>query len=467
MADYLDQETVLMGAQFRFLRDTGKVDPDLLSEFSEFVKGYVRRWEPIKREDVDFESYLEQSHYSGAKKEILRDIKKNMICRPTTVRYNGFGKAEFINICPGFESWVHGVYSVFKYVRCINAPDDTWKVYVAPLIHAVEAVVCKDSHFAKYIPVIDRAGVIFERLSKFPGPYYVTDYTSFEASFSPQILNAAEGNLYRHMLQDFNEVDDIVKQMIGWHHIRYRNFSVKVRGTRMSGDCNTSLGNGFTNLMLTSFMCHKLGIDFDGFVEGDDGEFAFSAEPDFSIITRLGFVIKFSPHSTIYTTSFCGLMLSRSLALFSDPVFEVVKFGWTTSQQRHSKKKAVLRGLLRAKALSLFYCHPRCPMLTVMALKFMQLTKSDSPIWASNYWESQLVRETIKYQNRAYSEFALGITPEDREDFERLYGISPQVQICFENYIKTLTSICALDHWTIDEMMRHTLYGRINEHYVR
>lgn len=468
MADYLDQPTILNGAKYRFLRKTLQPDRGLLAEFRMFVRRTVRElFQPLKREDVDYEKYLEQSHYTVKQKEKFRDIKKNQHAPPKGITYKSFGKAEFINVCPKFQSETRGLTAVLKNVRCINGPEDRWKVYVAAIIHAVEKRVCSLKYFAKYIPVKDRARVIYERLSSFPGPYYVTDYTSFEASFVGEVLDACEGELYRYMMVDFEEMEDIVAQMIGKHTCKYRGFTVVVPGTRMSGDSNTSLGNGFTNLMLTSFMCDKLGLQFDGFVEGDDGEFCFSGEPEFAIIAKLGFDLKFEPHPTIYTTSFCGLMLSRSLALYSDPVYEIVKFGWTTSLQRHSKNKSVLMGLLRAKALSLFYCHPRCPMITALAVKFIGLTENYEALWTNNFWERTIVEETIKYSSYAREEYSIGISAQDRYDFLQLYGISILVQVAFEDYIAKLTHICELDHWTLDLIITEPYYDWLNSNYVQ
>jgi hypothetical protein len=283
-----------------------------------------------------------------------------------------------------------------------------------------------------------------------PGPYWVTDYTSFEASFRAEVLDAVEGELYRYMLQDFDEMPHIVSQMCGIHLCKFKNFTVRVPGTRMSGDSNTSLGNGFTNLMLMLFLAKRQKLNCDGFVEGDDGLFAFNGTPDFGIIRRLGFDLKLEPHTSLYKTSFCGLMLTRSLACLTEPVYEIVKFGWSMSHLRHSKKNKIKMGLLRAKALSLFYCHPRCPMLTALALKFVQLTKNYDPIFDNGYWEQKIVNETINLEHQAREEFEKGITGEDRADFSDLFGIEPHVQLAFEEYISNINVVCQLDHWTID-----------------
>lgn len=465
-ADSLDQPTLLNGALYRFARETPTPEPELLEEFRQFVRLQVRLLFDKIQKPVDYEhDYLDHTHYNLTKKSQLLDLHKNMLGVPTSVVYKSFGKTEFINLPPLFQMaedicsalrdlWATVsdavVLAFYKSVRCINGPENRWKAYVAHLIHAVEKVVCKHPAFAKYIPVMERPAAIVSLLSKYPPPYYVTDYTSFEASFCSEILRACEGELYSYMLEDFSECPHIIKQMCGSHKCKFRDFSITLPGVRMSGDSNTSLGNGFTNLMLMKFMCEKTNIVCEGFVEGDDGLFAFSGEPDFSIITRLGFDLKFEPHATPYTSSFCGLLLSRSLASFTEPLFEIIKFGWSMSTLKHSTKKKVRLGLLRAKALSLFYCHPRCPMLTALAVKYIALTQGVEPIFSNNYWERKIVDETIKFGHAARLEYEKGITIEDRIDFAGLFHIDVPIQKAFEEYIMSEANFGPLDHWSID-----------------
>lgn len=458
-ADPIDQPTVLHGALYRFAREIPPIDKCLLLEFRCFVREQVRLLFDKIQKPVSFEEYLQGTHYNLAKKEKLLRLREEQLGCPRTVQYSSFGKAEFISLpsiyqeTPGETGPLLDIETLidifYKDVRCINGPDDKWKAYAAHLIHAVEKQVCLHPAFAKYIPVMKRPEAIVNLLSLYPPPYFVTDYTSFEASFGSEFLDACEGELYRYMLEDFEEMPHIVKFMTGKHRCRFREFVLTVLGTRMSGDPNTSLGNGFSNLMLMLFMCHKRNITCEGFVEGDDGLFAFSGEPDFSIITRLGFDLKFEPHSTPFTSSFCGLLLSQSLACFTEPVFEIIKFGWTMSSLRHSQKLSVRRGLLRAKALSLFYCHPRCPMITALALRYIALTKNEFALFSSNYWEKTIVDETIKYEHEARLEYERGISIQDRLDFSKLFSISLPVQYAFEEYIST-AGFEPLDHWSID-----------------
>ncbi len=83
----------------------------------------------------------------------------------------------------------------------------------------------------------------------------------------------------------------------------------------MSGEMNTSLGNGFSNLMFMLYACEIQGIECDGIVEGDDGAFALSLKPgqkfDESIFAEMGLTIKLEKHTDLMSMSFCGILCAE------------------------------------------------------------------------------------------------------------------------------------------------------------
>jgi hypothetical protein len=445
MPDAFDQQTLLEGAKFRFLRAHEKPSVDLLQEFRDFVRDFiVKNFDPIPPDSVDAYEYIEGMHHPQKIKDRLKTVLERTFhfihvpfCFFTFVqrfvksmldklKYKAFGKVE---------RYKDGVK--YKHARCINPAPDEWKVFAGPFIHALEKVVCATKWFAKYIPVIQRPRHIIDRFSGKMGLFYCTDYTSFESSFSPNIIDATEGQLYSYMLSNYPHAADVINRWNSGDHVcKFKGFTAKVPGVRMSGDPNTSIGNGFTNLMLTAFMAHKCGLDFDGIVEGDDGLFVFSGEPDFTIVSRLGFQLKLEPHDTIYRTSFCGMMLSQSGAAFADPRYVLASFGWTHSQFKFSCV-ATKMGLLRAKALSLMYCNPRCPILTALARRFIDLTGNYNVVESTTFWDQQVIRERIEFSERIQEEYNRGITMEDRQEFSDIYHIPVAVQIEIEKYLQS------------------------------
>ena len=139
---------------------------------------------------------------------------------------------------------------------------------------------------------------------------------------------------------------------------------------------NTSLGNGFSNLMFMAFVCEKLGLNCNGVVEGDDGLFAFNGNtPSASDFTKYGFNIKLDVHSEISTASFCGNVFDpEDRQIMTCPYDVLSTFGWTTNKYAKSSDKT-LKALLRSKSLSLAYQYPGCPILSSLAQYGLRVTK--------------------------------------------------------------------------------------------
>jgi len=147
-------------------------------------------------------------------------------------------------------------YPDIKPLRLINAREDFSKGFLGPIFSSIEHQVCKLPWFIKYIPVQDRPRAIMDKLIREGAMYVCTDYTSFEAHFEPHIMWALEEPLYRFMCVDLpaEERDGFMRF---WHeHVRGKNkldiadqLNCTLPGVRMSGEMNTSLGNGWCNLV--------------------------------------------------------------------------------------------------------------------------------------------------------------------------------------------------------------------------
>lgn len=145
----------------------------------------------------------------------------------------------------------------------------------------------------------------------------------------------------------------------------------------MSGDMCTSLGNGFTNLMLAKFLAAEQGKELAGFVEGDDGLFVTEATLTAEAYQQLGFSIKIVELGDPCKASFCGMVFAESGEIIKDPVKFLSTFGWTHSFINAGA--AVMDQLLRAKALSAIYEAPQCPILGQLARCALEKTRGVIP----------------------------------------------------------------------------------------
>lgn len=417
--------SVLHGVLNRFCSEPPAIDRALLLEFASFVREEVRQL-PVVDPDADMtpECWLSETHYPKWRQDQLMEGWDNSMRMLSLDDFflDGFMKTE--------------TYLKFANPRGINSRSDNFKVAIGPCCKHMEHIVYAHyAEFIKNVPVRDRPRYIMNLMSHLPSPYYETDYTAFERHFVPDLLRACEMLLYEHLLHHFPELYNILETaMCGLNRIRYKAFTICVKGRRMSGEMVTSLGNGFTNLMLAKFVALKSGAQIVGVVEGDDGLFATNRPLNEELFGRLGFTIKIQKRESLLESSFCGLMMSDDLISFTDPYVALCNLGWSTSPQAFQSER-VRKELLRAKALSLLHEHPRCPMLSAVASRLIEITNGYSPRYTSGWYKWKLQGEIESTLNETMEMARTGPSDSARDCFYRLYGASPAAQIDFERYV--------------------------------
>jgi hypothetical protein len=411
--DSNDPTTVSCAFKQRLFRDTPKIDSKELLSFARFVGKYVRshydRVEPL-----GFEEWLEGTSYNEQRKEQLRKIRSDdEFCRPTIKR------------CQHIDTFVKTEsYPEYKHARMINSRCDSFKVWSGPWFKAIEKMVYADHHFIKHVPVKDRPALI-NGLKQAGLHYFETDYTSFEASFAPSLMRACECQLYSHAMGYTEDSKFLNAVITGPNKMRTRSgCKATVRGRRMSGDMCTSLGNGFTNLMLALYFADKHGLVLDGYVEGDDGIFATKDVLRSADFAKLGFNIKIKEVDDPCCASFCGMVFSDSGEIIREPRDFLANFAWTSSFINGSDK--LMQQLLRAKALSCVYETPQCPIVGALARIALHNTTGVVPRFVSDGYH-------VPHDVRNVPEFCP--SNQTRELFEHLYGISVDAQLLIEDLI--------------------------------
>lgn len=439
--DFSHGPSALKGCLMRFCRNPPSVSKSTLKRITRFVRKYVRsHYTPIASDaDVSFENWLDHTNYTEARKVELRRV---WYAQPCIVRkdlqVDGFIKKES--------------YEGYKPPRGINSRSDRFKCATGPFFKLIEEEVyhqpCFDgvniTHdpammgpFIKHIPVHLRPSFIQTYLGSYPGRYYETDYSQFEKHFTPEVMMAIEMVLYKHMLKNFPAAYKLIEStMCGTNKCVYNTFRIKIKGRRMSGEMCTSLGNGFSNLMLFNYVAHSKGGTACGIVEGDDALFYSSVELNANDFKNLGFDIKILVHSDLTRTAFCGMMMSRSLSLLRNPAKVLLKFGWTFSPFRNSGEK-VRMGLLKAKALALAYECPRCPILSALAKRVLFVLADVKARPDNNFWDVQTFNWATEFSAQTQVQLALGPSDEDRLDFMDIFGVTVDVQREIESRIAT------------------------------
>jgi hypothetical protein len=334
-------------------------------------------------------------------------------------------------------------YPSYKWPRGINARDDHFKVFCGPWFKAIEKQLFAMPYFIKKIPVADRPRHIMETLERYAGVYLATDYTAFESLFTPELMHACELELYRYMTSEMQGGETwyriIERVLTGRNVCRYKDFTVEVDGTRMSGEMCTSLGNSYTNLMVMLYILELHGTrDADCYVEGDDGLARVDHDfPDDQAFKDLGLLVKSERHSQLSEASFCGLIFDPDeLINVTDPREVLVNFGWTRSIYAGAGERT-LQALLRAKALSLLYQYPGCPIIQSLAEYGLRHTAHLSNKFAL----ARASRTANQYEKDLFLEMqgldivARPVGRQTRLLVERKYNVTVECQIRIERYL--------------------------------
>lgn len=412
--DTNDPDTVECAFKQRLLRDVPKPECSALGKFRKFVRNYLRFNVRLAR-NMDFEEWLEGTSYNQQRKDQLRSahdaLRGGRPTRRQSSHIDTFVKSEF--------------YPTWKHARMINSRSDAFKAWSGPKFKAIEEVVYDLPEFIKHIPVPDRPRAI-AALKQAGRRYYQTDFTAFESHFTPEFLDVCECELYRHCLQNDNDVEFLCSVIMGCNRMRTRTgVRAQVKGRRMSGDMCTSLGNGFTNLMLAKFIASEKGGDVLGFVEGDDGLFCTDVELTSGDYARLGFTIKIEEVADPCEASFCGMVFSGSGEIIREPRRFLMGFGWTQSFINAGPR--IMDELLRAKALSTVYETPQCPVVGAMARYALRMTRHVHPRFVSDGYHTQLP-DVVRVPEFHPS-------GDTRNLFEHLYGVSIAAQLAIERAI--------------------------------
>lgn len=407
-------------------------DPE--RKLERFARQYVRRFlrknlTPFPAgKEFSFEKYISQTHYNEARRNELRTQYLRFLGQKLRRKHYGckwFGKRES--------------YPCYKYMRGIYSRRDAFKARLGPYIHAVERVVFFPHHlnrgsiwryFVKGIEVRDRPRVIRERVYAPGALYWGTDHSKFESLITAKTMRMFEWQLMSYMFSDptYSEIRHMIHQaLFGTQICDNKYLCVECPPRRMSGDLWTSLSNGFTNLMVAKVLAAYNHSKIVGVFEGDDGLFRVVGDwkPNPNDYAQLGFDTKIEVSDDISETGFCQLFFDPvELSNIKDPLKVIEKTGWTMSFDGVRAGLNIRRQLLKAKALSLVFELPGCPIVQSFALALCRNVKARPRFEKTYYYQGDvpLVPEPKV------------VGPRTRVLFERLYGVSIAEQLRLESF---------------------------------
>lgn len=455
--DVRDQYSQVRGALRRILIKTPRIDPRMMARFRSFVRMWLRtegrRHGLVPLTDMNMMSFDE---WLDSLENCPNWRKTELKAAKTRVEQGMAWRKVALVKCFGKVEALEGA----KENRIIDARVDEAKVMFGPFVKSIERQVYEFiPEFVKHIPICQYPQHISDVCTPHAGEKVVaTDYTSFEGHFAPELIRVCEGALYRYMAgRKWSELARLFVSMLsGENHCQSPLMTFKVSGCRMSGDMCTSLGNGFTNLMIMKFLVRENGGQVRGFVEGDDGLFAVRGPvPTKAQYQALGFNVKMDVVDEPQHASFCGqVYANETKEVLVDPLYVLLTVGWTSSDQKHGSDKA-MKGLLRAKAISLAYQSPRCPVVSVLSKKLLELTAGVKPIFPTfrglrDYWELRKLGRFDMLSAEVESKLSMGPDDASRGVVHKVFGWSVDEQLTMERYIRSWTKISPWSHPIVD-----------------
>lgn len=427
-----DPWTVYCAFSMRLLRVLPAANPRVLSQLASFVLNFIADV-PVADRIMSFSEWLARTSYDQDRKDHL-----------TRVYERRHGEIPPANESAHVDSFVkQESYPKYKPGRMINSRIDDTKVTFGPMIKTIEDVVyawlfgMNNCPFIKHVPVTERPAALRE-LQKCVGVsshVYSSDYKAFESHFVVGLMRVCECELYKHVLRGNADVSKMCDVLVGLNKMRTRTgVRATCRARRMSGDMCTSLGNGFTNLVVMMFICRSKGCDAQGYVEGDDGIFVTDAVVTSADFARLGFTIEIfdlrDEGNEVSKASFCGLLVSTDGCIIRDPIKFLCNFAWTGSFITAGPK--IMDELLRAKALSALWETPNCPIVSILARYALRQTRGVTPRFIHDEYHSQIPVAARDESGVPKT----NITYPARLLMEEQYGISVATQLAVEAAIE-------------------------------
>lgn len=444
-ADPEDPATVMAGALKRFCYEPPTPVAERFDRLLKFVKSHILpKFTPLSPfSDLSVDTWLkENNNYTQTRKDELKR-------KYEAVRY------EFDPFYTFVKSFVKDEdYPAYKHARCINSRSDEFKCFTGPIFHTIEKELFKRPEFIKYVPVPKRPDYLMERLYRVGAKYAETDYTSCEAHFD-QLRLKIEFLFYEHMTQFLptrsNFLRHLHEAIAGKNKCIFKWFVLWVKACRMSGEMNTSLGNGFVNWVLSEFLNFEArGSGYRGVFEGDDGAVVATPLPSSAEYKELGFTVKMEPKTDISHMSFCGMVFDPEDKInITNPIDELLSFGWTPTRYVLSNTKTKL-ALLRAKSISMLFQYSGCPVLHALAVYGLRVTKRicvDRIVKYMNAYEKNMILEALKtYKETKFRDLiSRKIGTNTRLLMEQVHGITIEHQIKIEAYLNSLNEVQPLD----------------------
>jgi len=255
------------------------------------------------------------------------------------------------------------------------------------------------------------------------------------------MLSEIELPIYRYLVGHLNggaEFMDLIEKTAAMNNCNFNDFTVQLQATRLSGERNTSLGNGLINLLVYMFLCKEKGLsNYDCVVEGDDLLGVF----DGPVLTagdyrELGFTVKIEYADTLNEAAFCQLIFDENFNTIADPIKIMMKMPWISARYKQASLKTK-QELLKGKALSTLFDFQNCPVITEYCNMIIRNSgyhwRMDESL--NNYMKTEFKKKLHEMPGGNCDKL---ITMESRLLMEKVFKVPVFMQLSMEKYFKSI-----------------------------
>lgn len=266
---------------------------------------------------------------------------------------------------------------------------------------------------------IDIAKLFIEKSAHFKNPVYISsDHSKFDSTVRVEHLRTEHAQ-YMRSYPGCGHLHRLLQRQI--HNVGFsrNNLSYSMKGSRMSGDYNTGLGNCLLNrIVLESWLSH---IKHEIMLDGDDSVVIVEKDDlhrlDEGHFLRMGFETKIEYNSDITQVLYCQkrLVLGDTVAcMVRDPIRALSNMCVCLSNIQGNGLLKWLRGVAQCE----YYCNNNMPIFRAFG-KYC-----GGPVLLMNETREKMVG--VSRKDHTYVE---------RKAFEATWGIDPTEQIRLENVI--------------------------------
>lgn len=377
-------------------------------------------------------------HYAGTKRKEFERAYESLKDDPFEAfdaRIRMFLKADKYE---GGSSWKA------KAPRCIQFRSKRFGLEMGRYIHPIEKDIYDRTKDVSHTPVFakgrnstQRAADLKAKASHFANPVYLLlDQSNWDAHVNRTLL-AFEHQLYRRKCSS-RELSQLLQRQLVNRGATKNGTKYQTNGTRMSGDCNTALGNCVINYALLSTWAREAGITAAFYVDGDDSVLIYdrSQQDAVDALPVAGWFLQWGMESKVEQTQqweHCEFCQCRPVwdglgwRMVRNPQRVMVRSEWTVMPYPDAFIPKLIASVGRCEAA----CNLGIPVLQALAWKLVELGGTHHKTWSKldafykakdEVWTPDKVERglrEISMESRISFEEAWGITVSEQLDMER------------------------------------------------